>query len=161
MLALADLTGRFLAHSVWCVIDPEAFVPLLGHEKAGKRGLLRLKHSTLEESVAAGRAWLEKNPDGVDRAVLVYDTFLTVGGLKTDALFLRAVEYGERPLTLELGLRYRPSGTAEGFRVGSPKVLADGGIGDQWDPFFAQFWKGVKSHAEAAKVWNDHLDDGL
>jgi hypothetical protein len=161
MLALADLTGRFLAHAVWCVSDPEAFIPLLGHEKNGKRGLLRLAGSTLEDSVASGRSWLAANPDSVDRAVLIFDAFLTVGNVKTDALFLRAVEYGEAGPTVEIAVPYKPGGTAEGFRVGSPKVLASEGLEDAWDAFFAQFWIGAKSHGEAATVWAKHLDDSL
>jgi hypothetical protein len=161
MLALADLTGRFVAHAVWCVADPEVFIPLLGHEKEGKRGLLRLAGSTLEDSAASGRSWLAHNPDGVDRALLVFDAMLTVGDKKTDALFVRAVEYGATPLSVEIAIPYVPGGTAAGFRVGSPKVLANEGIGEAWESFFAQFWKGVKSHGEAAKVWAEHLDDGL
>ena len=161
MLALADPTGRFLAHSVWCVADPEVFIPLIGHEKAGKRGLLRLAGTTLEDSVASGRAWLAANPEGVERAVLIFDAYLTVGDRKMDALFVRAVEFGDQPITVEIALPYKPGGTAEGFRVGSPKVLANEGIGESWDEFFAQFWKGVKSHAEAATAWANALDDTL
>lgn len=161
MLALADLTGRFLAHSVWCVSDPEVFIPLIGHEKEQKRGLLRLAGSTLEDSVASGRSWLASNPEGVDRAVLVFDAYLTIGDKKTDALFVRAVEYGDKPISVEIALPYKPGGTAEGFRVGSPKVISNEGLGDGWEEFFAQFWKGVKSHAEAATTWANALDDTL
>ncbi len=163
MLALADLTGRILAHGVWCVSDPEVFIPLIAHEKDGKRGMMRVARDTLEEGVEEGKRWLDKNPDGVERAMLLFDGYLTLpGGPKRDALFLRAVEYGPAPLVVELALPYVPGGTAEGFKVGSPKVLKSDGIAeDRWEEFFAAFWVGAKGHADAAKVWARHLDDSL
>lgn len=163
MLALADLTGRILAHAVWCVSDPETFIPLIAHEKEGKRGMFRLGSPSLEECVEDGKRWLDKNPDGVERAMLVFDGYLTVAGQpKRDALFLRAVEYGERPILLEIALPYVPGGTAQGFKVGSPKVIKSEGIPeDGWETFFGRFWVGAKGHDEAAKVWARHLDDAL
>lgn len=163
MLALADLTGRFAAHSIWCISDPEAFVPIIGHEKAGKRAMIRLQAATLEEALAEGKHWLATNPLAVERAVLVYDGFLTLNDRpRTDALILDAVEFVERPMRMRLGIRYLPGGTAEGFKVGSPKVLENDGVSEaDWDPFFARFWTGVKSHHEAADVWAKHLADDL
>jgi hypothetical protein len=163
MLALADLTGRFVAHSVWCVSDPETFIPLIGHEKAGKRGLLRLAGSTLEDSVASGESWLRANPEGVDRAVLVYDALVTLPvGTKRDALLAHAVEYAEGARSVEILVPYVPGGTAAGFRVGSPKVRNRTNFTDaDFEPFFAQFWASAKGHTDAAKVWAKHLDDSL
>lgn len=163
MLALADLTGRFAAHAVWCISDPETFIPLIGHEKDGKRGLLRLAGSTLEDSVDSGKSWLVANPQGVDRAVLIFDGFLTLNDSgKIDALIIDAVEYGEHPIRLRIGVRYRPGGTNAGFKVGSPKVLENDGLTEaDWEAFFARFWQGVKSHNDAAVVWANHLDDEL
>lgn len=163
MLALADLTGRFLSHGVWCVSDPETFIPLIGHEKAGKRGMLRLAGTTLEDSVASGKAWLTANPESVERAVLVFDALLTLpDGTRRDALFARAVEYAEGARSVDIVVAYLPGGTAKGFRVGSPKVIGREGFTDaDFEPFFAQFWAGVKGHVDAAKVWAKALDDTL
>ena len=163
MLALAELTGRFAAHSIWCTSDPNPFVPIVAHEKAGKRGLIRLQAATLEEALAEGKHWLATNPLGVERAVLVYDGYLTLPDRpRTDALVLDAVEYADRPIRMRLGIRYLPGGTALGFKAGSPKVLENEGVSEvDWDPFFARFWIGVKSHPEAAEVWAKHLADGL
>lgn len=163
MLALADLTGRILAHAVWCVSDPETFIPLIAHEKEGKRGMFRLGAPTLEDCVQTGKEWLQKNPDGVDRAMLVFDGYLTIPGLpRRDAIFLRALEYGAAPIELEIALPYVPGGTDQGFKVGSPKVIKSEGIAeDQWETFFGAFWAGAKGHADAAKVWAANLDDSL
>ncbi len=162
MLALADLTGRFVAHSVWCVSDPEAFIPLIGHEAGGKRNLLRLAGTTLEDSVASGRKWIEANPEQAERAVLVFDAMLTLpDGTKRDALFARAVEYADGR-AVDIVVPYIPGGTNKGFRVGSPKVIGRNGFTDaDFEPFFAQFWTAAKGHVDAAKLWAKHLDDSL
>ncbi len=163
MLALADLTGRMLAHGVWCVSDPDQFVPLIAHEKAGKRAMFRVTGENLESAIDIGKDWLEKNPDGVDRGLLVFDAYLTLAdGKKYDALFVRAMEYGATPLTVDIALRYVPGGTDAGFRVGSPKVLkSDGLASGDWEAFFARFWAAAKGHPDAAVVWAKHLDDDL
>lgn len=91
MLATAFLVGFFAAHAVWSIADGETLVPIYAYvDSAGKRHMDRLMAESLDVSVKEGRKRLAENPDHAQCAVLIFDGYVPVENVKTDALILKA-----------------------------------------------------------------------
>ncbi len=156
----AKLAGYFAAHAVWSVSDGEMLVPLLAFVKFdGVREMARLEGADIAEAVKAGRSWLENNPDAAQRAVLIYDGYVTrENGEKTDGLIIEAREYGEHPRSFTMTVPYRNARHAEDFLVYRPAVEslsdADTSVADLSEAFF----RGVNQHRQAAPVWARHFN---
>ena len=154
-----ELAGYFVAHAVWCVGDGETLVPLLGHESAAGRQMIRLAAERLEDGVAQGKAWIEANPSDVARAVLVFDGFWTPQNERKDALIATAVSYGMTRQSIEIVLPYRNAKAERGFAVHRPKFRSLTGGNVNLALLGEAFFRGVDAHAKGAKVWADHLDE--
>jgi hypothetical protein len=156
----AKLAGFFAAHAIWSVSDGETLVPLLAFAKFdGVREMARLEGADMAEAIEAGRNWLANNPDAAQRAVLIYDGYVTrESGEKTDGLIIEAREYGEQPRSFTMTVPYRNAAHAEGFLVYRPAVEslsdADVSIADISQAFF----RGVNQHRQAAPVWARHFN---
>ena len=158
----AELGGFFAAHSLWCVSDGETLIPLVGHEgKDGKRNLTRLVTEDLDEGVEQGKAMLVANPDKAQRAVLVFDGFLTLGEVRKDALFVTFVDYTAKArVSVELAVPYRSKEDKAGFAVHRPKFIELGRIEDL-AALSEAFFRGVEAHEEGSKVWTKFLDQSF
>jgi hypothetical protein len=103
----AELAGDYLAHAVCVIQHGETLVPLVGHGRVvtaeGERAFALLQFGGLElrDALRNAEQWLETNPQGVARAVLLHDRFLTWLGARRDALFCTA----RRHRTLRPGAR--------------------------------------------------------
>jgi hypothetical protein len=154
-----QLAGFFAAHAVWCVSDGGALIPLLAYERQdGKREMARLAADRLEEGVEQGRGWLVENPEGVARAVLIYDAYVKLEAGKTDALVIEARRYGNPEIVFTLAIPYRNVEHPEGFAVYRPKLLSH--VGGELDSqnLVKAFFRGVDQHEQGAAVWNAHID---
>lgn len=98
---------------------------------------------------------MESNPDDYARAVLVYDRYLTLSGWRTDALFIEARCY-QTLQTISIAVPYRTAQDPEGFAVFRPKVLR--APEDNAQAVVEAFWAGIGSHEQAARVWDDAID---
>ncbi|MBN2495435.1 MAG: hypothetical protein JXR96_12645 [Deltaproteobacteria bacterium] len=157
MESLAELTGFFAAHGIWCVSDSGPLIPMLGYRIAdGSRGMDRLAAAQLEQGVAQGEEWLRDNPHRATHAVLVYDGFVTLDSGKTDALMLRARKYGPSPGALDMLVPYR--NPESGFTVYRPKFVEVAPDTSDYSVLSEAFFRGVDSHEKGAEVWNAHLD---
>jgi hypothetical protein len=162
MESTAELAGFFAAHAVWSVSDGSTLVPILAFEKPdGSRMMHRLVSDELQESVARGREWLEKNPEASSRAVLIYDGFVTLETGKTDALLVEAHLFGPEEQSFVMAIPYRHAESPAGFAVHRPKFLSFEGVEPDPAALGTAFFRGVGQHVKASKVWSEHLDESL
>ena len=152
------LAGFFAAHAIWCVSTGETLIPMVGLERGEERTLVRFATEELSEGATKAREHLEANPDGFDRAVMVVDGYVTLGGNKSDALIIEVVEYEPRR-SIKIIVPYRSASTPDGFAVHRPKFLAAEGDSSELAQLGDAYFGGVDAHEEGAKVWNDHLED--
>lgn len=161
MHATVELAGYFLAHAVWSVSDGDALIPMVGHETQGKRGLVRFAGPELQEAATKAQQFVDANPQGATRACAIIDAFVTLGDRRTDALVVTAVRYAAPKRTLQVILPYRPAKAGQTFAVFKPKFTQFDGEPAELDGAVEAFFRGVDGHAEAAKVWNAHLDQSF
>jgi hypothetical protein len=141
------------------VSDGETLIPMLATQLAsGERKMQRLADELLERAVETGKQWLSENREGADRAVLIYDGFLTLPTGKMDALFLEIRVYGGAGASLTMAVPYRHAEDAAGFAVFKPKFLAFSGPEPDYDVVADAFFAGVDKHEEGSAIWNQHID---
>jgi hypothetical protein len=124
--------------------------------------LTRLDGDDIAEAIKAGHRWLEQNPDSVQRAVLIYDGYVTQpAGDKTDALIVEARDYGDKAGTFTMTVPYRNARHGEGFQVYRPtfEALSDPGL--SVEDLSTAFFRGVNQHYKAAPVWAKHFNPDL
>lgn len=123
----------------------------------GQRKLERLVTERLEQAVALGRERLAQGA-GL-RAVLALDGYITLPAGKTDAVFVEGRDYAQSggAVRFEIAVPYRNASAAGGFAVYRPKLVAVP-QGADLQPLMSAFWAGVDSHEQAAKVWNEKMD---
>ena len=160
MIEVHKLAGFISAHGIWCVSDGSTLTPMFAiNNENGERVMNRLITESLEEAVELGRARLDKNSDDANDAVLIFDGRIPIGEKKFDALIIEMRSYFSPGSKSTMAIPYTPATESEEFKVHKPKYL-------QWencDDFDLNtcvnaFFEGVDSHEEAAKVWNNHLD---
>lgn len=157
--AAEEFAGFLMAHAIWCVSNGDTLTPMIGYVKDGERTLMRIEGEEMKKAVESGQAWMDTNPEQAERAVFIYDGFVRLPSGRTDALMADIREYGPPAMSLEIVVPYR-SAKAGRFAVHRPKFQAPKGI-----PNLAglgeAFFRGVNSHDEAARIWNDHLDQSI
>lgn len=160
MEAVIEMAGFFTAHAVWCVSDGAVLIPLIAYETPeGKRQMNRLVCERVEEGVERGKEWMTTNPDGADRAVLIYDGYITLESGKTDALIVVARDYSQGKAEVTMAVPYRPATDRRGFAVHRPKFLGFQGGEPDWQALGDALWRGISEHQQGDKVWNAHLDE--
>lgn len=163
MIELCRFSGFLAAHGFWLLTDGGPLVPIVALELPdGSQQMRRMAAEDLREAVEMGQAHLESQPDGARIAALVYDGYVTFeDGRHIDALLLDGREYAGDG-RLRVAVPYRPAEHPEGLAVHRPKFL-DYRADEAHAPEDAgrAFFEGVDSHAEAAPIWNRHLDESL
>jgi hypothetical protein len=151
---LAYHAGFFAAHGIWCVAPGETLIPMLVHCSAGaKPTMQRLVSAEIPAVVEQAKAKLASDAQEFGGAILVYDTIVTLGDWRTDAVLIEAVTPIDR---LTVAIPYRPKKFLRRFRVYKPKFL---GCPDSLvEQMVQKFWDGVGSHEKANKVWSSHID---
>ncbi|MHB8879029.1 MAG: tellurite resistance TerB family protein [Myxococcaceae bacterium] len=129
----AELAGSFAAHALWSIADGGPLVPLVAEAAKGQvEKLIRFADSDLSVSVKAAQTQFEQNPGRAERAVLVVDGFVTINGVRKDALLVTFADHlGGAPTqgwtpkrclrpssaVSTITSRPRPSGTATSTRA--------------------------------------------
>jgi hypothetical protein len=152
---LMQLAGFAIAHAVWCVRDDQVLLPMMLIDVNGERQVLRFKAERLDQGVEEGRRRLVANPDQAQRAILVYDAFVTTDDGRCDALIGEARDYNADAAVVRIYQRYRPAGSAAGFGVYSPKLEfpADSVVDQQ--AAAEAFLQGLVSHQQGGQVWDE------
>ena len=120
----ADLVFFALDHGVESVRDSGGpLIPFLVLEQDGKRDLHRFAASRLEEGERQAREAIMASPAAVTAYALAYDGFITVQGVRTDAILVEASERG-RPAGVRMAQRYTPKKFLRRFQtVGNPAFV--------------------------------------
>lgn len=163
MLELCRFSGFLAAHGFWSITDGGPLIPIVALELPdGSQQMRRMASEDLRQAVEMGQAHLESQPDDARMAVLIYDGYVTFeDGRRLDALLLDGREYAS-DWRLKMAVPYRPAEHSEGPAVHRPKFL-DFRADEDTSPEDAgrAFFEGVDRHAEAAPVWNQHLDESV
>ena len=163
----AELAGYYLAHAVCIIHHGETLAPLVGHERVvtaeGERAFALLRFEAVEprDGLRNAQEWLDSNPQGVARAVLIHDGFLTWLGVQHDALFCRVVDFRRPPRSCEVVLPYRHPRDEGGFAIHRPKLLNPSGLPNDLGAVLEALYRGVDAHEQGSKVWARYLDQSL
>ncbi len=152
------VAGFALAHAVWSVSDGETLIPMALSEKGEKRTLTRFASDTFEDGVQAGKVFLDKNPEDVERAAFVYDGYTTLEGVRRDTLIVEVLEFSPR-FEGQILLPYVPGKLGEGFAVFRPKFLIDEEVGVDTGAAAQAMFEGLEAHAEGVKVFDQAMQD--
>ena len=127
---LAELVFLALDHGIESVRDGGPLTPFAVTEASdGERALTRFVAETLEGGYSTAREHVAKSD--AERAVVARDGYLTVEGVRTDAIFVEGQERGERQACIVFAQRYRPGGRLRKFQtIGNAAFVGDG------DPLF-------------------------
>ncbi len=158
MEATARLAGFFAAHGIWCVSGGEDLIPMVAFEHGDEeREMRRFTSKTLAESVEAAREWVQANPEGADRLVLVFDGGIELESGKIDALIIEASAGDDHSFVM--AVPYRNAKSAEGFAVHRPKLGSVEGGDSTSSSLGEAFFDGVDKHEKGASIWDEHLDE--
>jgi len=91
--------------------------------------------------------------------VLVFDGFITLKGIKMDALIVTVRDYTQSEAEISIAIPYRPAADAKGIAVHRPKFIGFKGSEPNWQKVGESLWKGIDSHTKGAEVWNKHVDE--
>jgi hypothetical protein len=160
VLAVAILSGFFAAHAVWSISDGEMLIPIYAYlDESDQRHLERLDAVPADVAVKQARDQLDRNPHKAKCAVLIYDGYMTIAGVKTDALMLEIRDYSDSPKSVRIAIPYSPKSEKSAFVVYRPKLVEFPGPADETArKFLEAFWQGVEDHKQGSAVWNAHID---
>ena len=164
----ARLAGYGLAHSLFSISDDGelragTLIPLAFSEGAdGKRKLTRFlkDERDLAQGVAMGSAYLEQNPDGAQRTVLVFDGMMSREH-RHDALIAIVYEYGPPLRALEIIVPFQPSWGKRGPIVGKPRFQRSRAVDEPAELLSRRFSDGVNEHPKGAELWARFYHDRL
>lgn len=159
MITTSELAGFFAAHAAWSLSDADTFDPMVAYTTPdGKRGMERVIGRTTESAVESGWAQLAADKwDAVD-AVLLSDGRISTDGGKLDAIIIEMRCYGFPRAEAVIAVPYTPRSTGR-FRVHKPKVMVWKDCEDfDMDMAFEAFFRGVDSHEQGGRIWNECLD---
>ena len=151
---IARHAGFFAAHAVWCVSDGETLIPMLVHPgEDGKAAMTRLVSDDSRKAVADAKARLQQHASAHGVAVLLYDTFVTLGSWRTDAILIEAIAGQSR---LVMAVPYRNAKSDQGFAVYRPKFVEC--PAEEAQHAGQSFFEGVESHEKGSAVWTKFID---
>ncbi|HWK10523.1 MAG TPA: hypothetical protein VNR64_10755, partial [Vicinamibacterales bacterium] len=95
----------------------------------------------------------------VDAAVVVCDAFITIAGVKQDALIVEGRSYGGVAREIKIAVPYRAHHHPRGFAIYRPKFIVDSLDGQDVTAFRHAFFVGVSSHEAGRRVWDACADE--
>lgn len=154
------LAGRCFADAVQRLVNGGTLVPYVAYEAKGDFGAMPFPAPSLEDGVNQGNAWLEENPKGAQRAVLVYDAMVPIDGTPGDAVIGKALALDgdvRRSLTVVVPYREVKRDGATTIEVLSPRFTALVGVAPaDLEKLSDAFYTGVEADEAAAEVWGTH-----
>ncbi len=124
-----ELAFAALDHGIASVADGGPLIPFAMIETPAGRTLARFVADTLEEGQARAREHVGAAADA-QRAAVAYDGYLTLEGIRSDAIFVEAQERGEAAAVV-FAQRYRPAGRFKKF-----DTVGNAGFFGTGDPLF-------------------------
>jgi hypothetical protein len=160
MITASQLAGFFAAHAIWCISDGAILIPILAYTGPNdERKMERIDAGEFSASVKIGKDRLATNEMDANDAVLVYDGYITIDEVKTDALIIDMRAYFSPRSEATMAIPYTPK-TSGKFVVHRPKLLTWKDCEDfNMDAAFEAFFDGVDSHEKGAAVWEAAFDE--
>ena len=156
LLEITQMAGFFAAHAIWCVSDGETLIPIVAHpDGAGKRVMERVVSDDSRAAVAITKEKLPSIAKENGGAVLLYDSFVTLGFWRTDAIMIEIVSQDAR---LIMAVPYRHLKDHAGFAVFKPKFVECSDSGADYQALSEAFFRGVDSHEKGSAVWSKYID---
>lgn len=113
----------------------------------------RLVSDDAQEVVEEAKARLGQDAAKHGAAILLYDTFVTLGDWRTDAILIEALADNSR---LVMAVPYRSAKSDEGFAVYRPKFLEC--PQEEAEKIGESFFDGVDGHEKGNAVWTKYID---
>ena len=160
MYPCIELAGFAAAQAVCCLFDRQPLLPLAFSRSASAAPAVNvLSPGTPDAITAHGKQWLDANVEHADVAVVVYDGYVTIAGVRTDALLLELRSYRRPIAVMKMAVPYRPHHDPRGFAVYRPKFIVRA-MDDQDDtPALTQaFFRGVFAHDSGGRIWKACAD---
>src|SRR5262249_14591317 len=122
----ADLVFFALDHGVESVrAGGGPLIPFVIIEQDGKRELHRFATDRLEHAQQRARDFIAALPQNTGAYAMAYDGYITIEGVKFDAILVEASERG-RPAAVRMAQRYAPKRFLKSFQtVGNPALLSE------------------------------------
>ena len=159
MYPCIELAGFAAAQAVCCLFDRQPLVPLAFSRRASGAPTVSLLPAGTSDAIAAyGQHWLAANVDGADEAVVVCDAYVTIAGIKKDALLLDLQSYRHPVGRMRMAVPYRPHRHDVILAVHRPKFIVGAVDGYDTAALTQAFFRGVLSHDTGAAIWNACAD---
>ena len=157
---IIKLAGFALAHAAWSVSKGETLCTMAFTENGSNRQLFRFEADTIPESVEIGRQHLNDLQAELERWILVFDGYVTLGDEKLDALVMQL--WSHRPETLARIVQpYRPRTRLRRFKVLGNPIFADSAGALREDANYQQwFLDGVHEHPKVSELWEKWYQAG-
>jgi hypothetical protein len=154
-----ELAGFAAAQGVCCLFDRQPMLPLAFSRRAAAAPTVSILPGGGPDEIAAhGKRWLDANVDGADAAVVVYDGYVTIDGLRKDALVLEIRSYRQPGGAMRMAVPYRPHHHPQGFAVHRPKFIVQAPDGPDTAALTDAFFRGVCAHDTGGRIWNACAD---
>lgn len=157
--AAVSLAGFVLAHAAWSVSDlteGEYLVPLAMTERAGQRELHRFQAETQEQSIAEGKAAMDKLSGRVDAWAFAREGQFNEGSSHVGVI---SVDAWARGMTTPISLvqKFRPFSSGRFALLGDPGVVIDGEFQSPSpsSDLLAKLNRAIRSHPKAAEHWTE------
>jgi hypothetical protein len=159
MHACVELAGFAAAHAVCCIFGAGPLRPLAFSERADTAARkTELAAGTPDDIAANTRLWLDANVDRADQAVVVVDGYVTIAGVKTDALILDIRSYRVPVRNFRMAIPYRHGNGRSGFVVHRPKFIVAHMDEHDASALTEAFFRGVWKHGPGSRIWNACID---
>lgn len=160
MITASELAGHFAAHTVWTLSEADSFHPVLAYTSEDwQRHMERVFAAEAQDAVAFGRKKMIANPMDANDAVLLFDGRISGPNGKRDAIIIEMRCHAFPWAEAAIGVPYTPR-TPGPLRVHVPKILQWKDCADfDKHAAFEAFFRGVSSHPQGSKAWDDALDE--
>jgi len=115
--------------------------------------MTRLVSEDSRTVVAMAKDQLPSDAKKHGAAVLLYDTFVTLGSWRTDAILVEAISDSGR---LVMAVPYRTATSEAGFAVYRPKFVECPEA--EAEVLCERFFRGVETHKKGNEVWTKYID---
>jgi hypothetical protein len=155
-----ELAGFASAQAVCCLFDRVPFAPMAFARKGEKNVTLTLlSGGSAAQMTADIRRWFDANVENADAAVVVCDAFITMDGVKRDALVVEGRSYGTPAGEMKVAVPYRAHHHPRGFAIHRPKFIVQSLEGQNAAAYTQSFLIGVTLHETGRRVWDACADE--
>ena len=159
LAACIELAGFAAAQAVCCLFDRVPFVPMAFARKGERNVTLTiLSGGSAAQMTAEIRRWFDANADDADVAVVVCDAFITIEGVKRDAIVVEGRSYAVPVADMKLAVPYRAHHHPLGFAIHRPKFIVKSLDGQDAAAHRRAFFIGVTLHETGRRVWDACFD---